>query len=710
MADNLIDELLARLESPEPLNGDAFGMLRDLAHLVNRDGQRDNSDPRIQRLVLRALDRREQFSQIGFVLDALVRQRGLYPYLSQNELGFGASVALEIHRPENLVDVVFHSAQASVYQQLLAGNNVILSAPTSFGKSLIIDAMIATNRYHNIVVVVPTIALIDETRRRLGEKFRGVFKMITHASQARADRNIFVLTQERVIDFPPFDGLDFFVIDEFYKLDPRQDSERAMLLNQALYRLLKSGAQFYMLGPNIRELPARLPDRFKATFISTDYATVVSELHRIHATQADKLEKLVNLCRELTEPTLIYCASPASARRVAAALAAAGLGSESTEGSEAGDWAAEHYHPDWVFARAIRRGIGVHHGRVPRALQQYCVRAFNDGILRFLVCTSTLIEGVNTKAKNIVVYDNKISRRKYDYFTFNNIRGRSGRMFQHFVGQVYLFNDPPAEDFPVVDLPLFTQGEQTPESLLIQMGTEDLTPRSRQRLESVEAQNLLPMDTLRANRGIDPTAQLQLATELERNAAGYHSKLSWNQMPDAAQLLTCCQLIWNYLIPDTGMRATVSSGEQLNYRLNRFRLNHSIRRLILQELASQESPDADLAVESVLEFIRYWPTFAFPRLLMALDGIQRVIYQRAGLRPGEYSMFATALENSFLPAGLAALDEYGIPIEVARKNARALGQPTALDEALAAVKSVDLAQLDLTPFERTLVSDTRKSL
>ena len=58
--------------------------------------------------------------------------------------------------------MVFHRVQAQVYWHLIDGENVILSAPTSFGKSLIIDALIASGKYRRIVLVVPTIAPIDE--------------------------------------------------------------------------------------------------------------------------------------------------------------------------------------------------------------------------------------------------------------------------------------------------------------------------------------------------------------------------------------------------------------------------------------------------------------------------------------------------------------------------------------------------------------------
>ena len=79
------------------------------------------------------------------------------------------------------------------------------------------------------------------------------------------------------------------------------------------------------------------------------------------------------------------------------------------------------------------------------------ISAFERGEINFLVCTSTLIEGVNTKAKNVIVYDQSIgrTRRPIDLFTFNNIRGRSGRMFSHVTGRVYLFKrapEPPLKD------------------------------------------------------------------------------------------------------------------------------------------------------------------------------------------------------------------------------------------------------------------------
>jgi len=387
------------------------------------------------------MEYRDAFGSAGIILDGLLRQIGLFPYLDPAHLSLADFLAYEAHRPERLGDdIVFHRAQAHVYQLLMAGENIALSAPTSFGKSLVIDAVIASGKYKNIVIVVPTLALIDETRRRLTERFRGEFKIITHPSQERAEKNLYVLTQERVLERDDWTDIDFFVIDEFYKLAPqRGDNERSAALNHAFYKLVKTGAQFYMLGPNISGITDQNHLRIELRFIKEPhFHTVATHVHRLRL-EADEFETLTELCRTLDEPTIIFCSSPARASEVARRLVAAGLGSDNERLRAAADWISATYHVEWHFGKALARGIGIHHGRIPRSLAQFAVRRFNEGDIRFLACTSTLIEGVNTRARNIIVFDNRINREEIDLFTFNNIKGRSGRMFQYFVGHVYVY-------------------------------------------------------------------------------------------------------------------------------------------------------------------------------------------------------------------------------------------------------------------------------
>ena len=459
-------------------------------------------------MVLRALEHREYLEPYQQVLDSLVRSVGLFPYLEQETLDFQDAIAYQFHRPENMgEDFVFHREQAEIYRRLLDGANIILSAPTSFGKSKIIDAIIATRKYRNIAVIVPTLALIDETRRRLAH-FSDRYKIVTHLSQSPSGLNIFIFTAERAVAYELFPAINFFVIDEFYKLNAMSEDEtRTVALNQAFYKLRKFGGQFYLLGPNIQRIPEGLEAAFRCYFYPSRYTTVVSEQIMVPGS-GDDLGRLVDLCRKFNEPTLIFCKSPARVNQVAHAFIDSGVGVEVSELTPAAVWTRRNYHPDWVFGKALTMGIGIHHGRLPRALAQYVVRMFNDLRLKFLICTSTLIEGVNTKAKNVVIFDNKIAREQIDFFTFNNIKGRSGRMFEHFVGHVYIFNEPPIEELPYVDFPLFTQNRDVPESLLIQMEEGDLSESSRERMRQYYEERVLPISVLRENASLDPSAYL----------------------------------------------------------------------------------------------------------------------------------------------------------------------------------------------------------
>lgn len=705
------------LKEKELSSDDALSILKTLCLLVSR--AQTDYEPKTQELILRVLDRRDIFQAYPDVLNSLIRQVGLYPYLDHENISERDALALEMHRPENFYQdddknnapnkeaqrgYIFHKVQAEVFGRILDGESVILSAPTSFGKSAIIDALIESGKFQNVVIVVPTIALIDETRRRLS-RYRETHKVITHASQAQAEKNIFVFTQERVVDYPELPALDLFIIDEFYKLNPIADKERAATLNHAFYKLSKRAKQFYLLGPNIQAIPPGFPERFRCQFFRTDYSTVVTELTKITSTKGNELAELVDLCRHLVGPTLVYCASPAKARKIANALLDGKVGKINHGMQEAADWVAENYDPEWTLSRALRVGIGIHHGRMPRALAQVVVKGFNSESIDYLICTSTLIEGVNTKAKNVVIFDNKIANQKYDYFTFNNIRGRSGRMFEHFIGNVYLFHPEPQEDLPFVDIPIFTQDAgNTPDSLLIQLDQVDLETVSKERMEPYRTQRILSLETLRLNVGIEPQQQLNLAMSLTRHRESIEA-LSWTGLPTYAQLEFLCVTVWNYFV-QSGKIGGVTSGKQLAFRVNQLRSN-TLRELIQAELTDSASPDD--AVEDVLDFVRQWPQYRFGRLAMAVNRIQNEVAIKSKIKPADYTYFIGQVENLFSDPVLSALDEYGIPFPLAKRLEGQLATNGDLDAALEKLRNLNISNLNLTNFEKRLLSDAKES-
>lgn len=695
-------DLRRALASPERIRDKPFALLKELCQLQGDDGDEQVA----QELILRALEHRSLFGSAAPILDALVRDVGLFPYLRADTLNVADLLAFEAHRFPGLKDLVFHHPQARVFHSLMAGRSVVLSAPTSFGKSLIIDAVVATGRFNNIVIVVPTLALIDETRRRLSQ-FRADYSIITQAFQKPGMRNIFVMTQERVLDSSCIEDVDFFVIDEFYKLSPSNvHDDRSALLNQVFYALSKRCKHFYLLGPGIRGLSDDFKHSLSFEFVHEPYHTVVSDIHRVKPGR-QPLEKLRELALSLTDPTLVFCSSPDRARTVADMLSGASEVLPSV--TDAANWIATHYHPEWHLVQALKRGVGIHHGRVPRGLGQYVVRAFNDEQLRFLVCTSTLIEGVNTKARNIIIYDHKINRQAIDLFTFNNIRGRAGRMFKHYVGHVYLFHDAPQEGLPFIDVPVFTQSSAASDGLLVQIDREDLTEEAEERIRRYQTHADLPFSIIKENIGVAPDVQVALAEELASDAIVYSKKLSWRGVPSFKELLPVCELMWTFFGGSNLGSGSARSAKQLATMLLQLAGKPSIRDLIQNQL-SYSSNDPDKAVRAVLDFQRLWATFHFPKLLRAIGRIQGAVFSSRSLPTGDYEQFASLVEHLFLNPALLALEEYGIPLPLARKLEPYLTESLDLDDMLSNIRALSLDVLPLSSFERVLINDARESM
>lgn len=390
-ADLTAEELQEDSADPERLAARPFEILQGAANLLAcAEGSAQELVAR--QVIIQCREHRDVLpASLTDVIDALVRELGLFPYLDGDDLDDAVLLSRETLRLADLSggSVVLHAAQAGVYARLLAGDNVILSAPTSFGKSLVIDAVLASGEFDNVLVVVPTLALIDEMRRRLASRKTG-HKVITHPTQPHGERNVFVLTAERVLEVETLPDIDLFVLDEFYKL--ADGDERGQILNQVFYDVRKRGVQYYLLGPNVASLADAVPAALHDEFVRSDDTTVALRFHDV-ASDGDRKAALARLVERLERMTLVYCQSPDSAHRTARELLAAGFAPEVPELASAAGWVADHFHPDWVLVEALRHGIGIHHGQLPRALGQFMVKAFEDGRVRWLIATGTLIEG-----------------------------------------------------------------------------------------------------------------------------------------------------------------------------------------------------------------------------------------------------------------------------------------------------------------------------
>ncbi len=650
--------------------------------LINEFNSHTNSHL-VQDIVIRALERKEDIPN-AFILDHLLAELGLFPYVDMENATNKDKIKQNLFTTPQDETKTFHVRQAEVFHRLMSGENIVLSAPTSFGKSLLIEALVASNEFNNIVIVVPTIALIDELKKKLF-KYSNDYKVITQVTQKPNDRNIFIFTQERVLEYELFSSVDFFIIDEFYKLAPtKKNDERCDRLNLAFRTLYSKCNRFYMLGPRINGLATGITEELRCTFLKFDtYATVATneffypletQSKKDDVLDVERDEKLFKLLSDIgrKEQTVIYCKSPKRVSSLMSRLLESNLLEKDDRNDELAQWLSDNFHHDWSLIEGVKHGIAYHHAQLPRAVGALVVDLFNESKINILICTSTLIEGVNTNAKNIVVYDDCITRKtKLDMFTFNNIAGRSGRMFEHFVGNVYIFGEKPQIELPSIDMPVVTQSEKASESLLLQLG-EDVTTENQDKVKKFYDQKVLPVQLLLRHQGIDPNRLIGFAEALIENCGAWNSKMVWDSThPNAGQLRHLSEILFKYFNIGSMAGGTVRTNAQLYRKLIDIIKQVDDKELIKQDhlfwSKKNKGYSIDDSVQAVFSFKKNLVNYNLPKIIYAVSDIQEVIFKRFEYAHGDYRPFAAALEHFYLPVVISSLEEFGIPTQVARK-------------------------------------------
>lgn len=240
-------------------------------------------------------------------------------------------------------------------------------------------------------------ALLDETRLKL-KKYSNYYKIIVRTSQQPSEEkgNLFLLTAERVMEYNPLPTIDLLIIDEFYKLSLRRIDERADILNNAFLKIVnKFHSKFYFLGPNIDGITPGFAQKYNAVFYKSNFSLV--DCHVVDLSSSfdkgtsqrtlDK-QKMVQLCALLdqleNEQTLVYCATPARARRFAKEyleyLRMRGV--QPNTQLPLIDWINKNVNRNWSLSNELKYGIAIHDGSLQKHIGASIINYFNTGQLR----------------------------------------------------------------------------------------------------------------------------------------------------------------------------------------------------------------------------------------------------------------------------------------------------------------------------------------
>ena len=411
----------------------------------------DGDEPKARDLLIQLLDYVGRNNIQYFpLLNSLIREVGLYPYMDVNSSEWEDAFVYNLFRADIGLneEKVLHREQFRLLSSLLAGKNIAVSAPTSFGKSFVIDAFIKLRKPRNVAIIVPTIALTDETRRRIYKKFANEYNIITTTDIPLAERNIFIFPQERALCYVnKIDSLDILIVDEFYKSSKDFEKERSASLIKAIIKLGQIAKQKYYLAPNITKIEDNQFTK-DMEFMKMDFNTVflkVTDYYPQIGTDTQKKgEYFLNLNRTLKGKTLIYAGSFSNITSLSNLILETSPKIDSVLLNDFSDWLGKNYDYNWNLTLLAKRGVGVHNGSLHRSLSQIQIKLFeeNEGLNR-LISTSSIIEGVNTSAENVIVWMTSGRGLQFSNFAYKNLIGRAGRMFKHFIGNIYVLAKRP---------------------------------------------------------------------------------------------------------------------------------------------------------------------------------------------------------------------------------------------------------------------------
>lgn len=362
------------------------------------------------------------------------------------------------------------------------------SAPTASGKTFLIlkwlvDA-VRRGLARVVIYLAPTRALVSEVESSLSEAMADnpnvevtslpLRKKYLGAMNA-GNRTVFVLTQERVHllanALEEDVVVDLLVVDEAQKIG---DNQRGVVLQDAVERVSRANPAMKALfvspaTQNPEALLDDIPISSSPSAIMSDTPTILQNV--IYAEQVPRRPKewllklrvedeLVDLgtLKLSNKPmgvrkrlafiaaavgqrggTLVYVNGAAEAEEVALLISQV-IEHETAPNQvlkDLADLIRRCVHRRYQLANLVEKGVGFHYGNMPSLVRLEVERLFRQGTIKFLVCTSTLIEGVNLSCRTIVVRGPKKGRlTTMEPHDFWNMAGRAGRWGNEFQGNI----------------------------------------------------------------------------------------------------------------------------------------------------------------------------------------------------------------------------------------------------------------------------------
>ncbi len=155
----------------------------------------------------------------------------------------------------------------------------------------------------------------------------------------------------------------------------------------------------------------------------------------------------------------------------------------------------------------------------------------------------------------------------------------------------------------------------------------------------------------------------------------------------------------------------VFNAEQLKFKMVQLITLKSIPRLIDAELNTRiRNRPLWRQLKRPYFFYAGGQNFISPRYLAAVDKIQTNVFTRAGLKPGNYEVFGSAVKHLLMLVAATVLEEYGLPFQVTLRLESQHSLGASVDGILNSLRAIDTSSMKLPRFETEMLKDAVENL
>lgn len=354
--------------------------------------------------------------------------------------------------------------QKNLFEEFIKdkSSNFGIVAPTSYGKSELIIDKVLNNLDKNFCIIVPSKALLAQTKRRLikhDEICHSFQKIITHPELYKGtEKNVLaVLTQERLqalLNKFPCCKFDYILVDEAHNIF--SNDNRAKLLGQVLLISKKRNPNviFNYFSPFISDIN-NLKLKYSNITLKSERITEQQKIEKFYIYNEKDNNNLILFDQCLGIPftvkenlnlssidfiktyrynkNILYINSPKSVEKFVMEFIEKLPDIMNIESSKEYKAIKDYAHTDYNLLKCLKKGVLYHHAGMPDIIKLYVEKLFSkNSDFKYIITTSTLLEGVNIPADKMFLLDMNKGKGHLTKSQFKNLIGRVCRFSEIF--------------------------------------------------------------------------------------------------------------------------------------------------------------------------------------------------------------------------------------------------------------------------------------